>query len=110
VQFWDIYWVCNEPLATIKDVWDGNTLKLTFRRYFSDSLMEQWFELERVANNISFSNDCDSLIWTYSTSGQYSTSSCYSIISFRGVTLVYIPSIWSLVIPPRVHIFPLASL
>jgi hypothetical protein len=67
--------------------------------------MEQWFELEQVASNISFSNDSDSLIWTYNTSGQYSTSSCYSIISFRGVTPVYIPSIWSLVIPPRVHSF-----
>jgi mannosylglycoprotein endo-beta-mannosidase len=105
VQFWEIYCICNEPLATISEVWDGNSLKLTFRRNFNDSLMEQWFELEQIANNISFSEDCDSLIWTYDSSGQFSTSSCYNIISFGGVTPVYIPAIWSLVIPPRVHIF-----
>jgi hypothetical protein len=105
VQFWDIYCVCYEPLATVSEVWDGSTLKLTFRRIFSDYLMEQWLELEQVASSISFSDDYDSLIWTYNTSGQYSTSSCYSIISFRGVTPVYIPAIWSLVILPRVHIF-----
>jgi hypothetical protein len=67
--------------------------------------MEQWFELQQIANNISFSEDCDSLIWTYDSSGKFSTSSCYSIISFIGVTPVYIPAIWSLMIPARVHIF-----
>jgi hypothetical protein len=75
VQFWEIYCICNEPLATVSEVWDGISLKLTFRRNFNDSLMEQWFELEQIANNISFSDDCDSLIWTYDSSGQFSTSS-----------------------------------
>jgi hypothetical protein len=105
VQYLEVYCICNEPLATVREVWDGTALKLSFRRNFNDSLMEQWFEIEQIANSISFSGDCDSLIWTYDSSGQFSTSSCYSIISFRGVTPVYILAIWSLVIPPRVHIF-----
>jgi mannosylglycoprotein endo-beta-mannosidase len=105
VQFWDIYIICNEQMATLNQVWDGERLKLSFRRNFSSSLMERWRELEQIASSIFFSNDCDSLIWEYSTSGNYSSSSCYNIISYRGVTPIFIPSIWTLVVPPRVHIF-----
>jgi mannosylglycoprotein endo-beta-mannosidase len=46
VQFWDLYCVYNEQLATISQVWDSDTLRLSFRRNFSPSLMERWFELE----------------------------------------------------------------
>jgi hypothetical protein len=67
--------------------------------------MEQWFALEEICKSIVFSSDCDSLIWTYTANGQYSTSSLYNIISFRGVTPIHIPAVWSLVVPPRVHIF-----
>ena len=67
--------------------------------------MELWYELEQIASSITFSTDCDALIWKYNANGKYSASSFYSIISNRGVTLVAIPAIWSLVIPPRVHIF-----
>jgi hypothetical protein len=105
VQFWDIYIICNEQMDTLNQVWDGERLKLSFRRNFSSSLMERWRELEQIASIIFFSTDCDSLIWEYSTSGNYSSSSCYNIISYRGVTPVFIPSIWTLVVPPRVHIF-----
>lgn len=45
------------------------------------------------------------LVWQYESSGQYSSSSLYAIINFRGVTLVFLPAVWKLVIPPRIHIF-----
>jgi hypothetical protein len=92
-------------MATLNQVWDGERLKLSFRRNFSSSLMERWRELEQIASSIFFSTDCDSLIWEYSTSGNYSSSSCYNIISYRGVTPIFIPSIYTLVVPPRVHKF-----
>jgi hypothetical protein len=67
--------------------------------------MIKWHELEGVAASITLSNETDALIWQYENKGEYSTSSLYAIINFGGVTPVFIPSIWQLIIPPRVHIF-----
>ena len=63
------------------------------------------FELEQIAASLHLSTDCELLIWSYTTDGVYSTTSLYNIISFRGVTQVHIPVVWSLIIPPRVQIF-----
>jgi hypothetical protein len=37
--------------------------------------------------------------------GTYTSQSLYAIINFRGVTLLFIPAIWKLKIPPRIHVF-----
>jgi hypothetical protein len=105
VQFWDLYCISNEQVFTISQIWDSENVKLTFRRNFNAKQMEQWFDLEEICKSIIFTPDCDSFIWNYTANGQYSTSSLYSIISFRGVTPTFIPAVWSLVVPPRVHIF-----
>ena len=102
VQFWDLYCICNETLVSISEVWDGCVLKLTFRRNFSPVMMQSWFALEQVAGSATLSSDCDAIIWAYEAKGAYSTSSFYKIISFRGVTQVFTPVVWSLNIPPRV--------
>jgi hypothetical protein len=59
--------------------------------------------VQRETNNLT--DDCDSLIWSYTADGKYSSSSIYKIISFRGVVPLYIPSVWSLHVPPRIHTF-----
>lgn len=105
VQFWSLYTICNEQNATISEVWDGHTLKISFRRTFDQAMMENWYALEQIATSIVFTGDMDALIWQYSASGKYTTSSLYSIINFRGVEQIFIPSLWSILIPPRVHIF-----
>jgi hypothetical protein len=35
----------------------------------------------------------------------YSTQSCYAIISFRGVTPVFLLAIWNIVVPQKIHLF-----
>jgi hypothetical protein len=35
VQFWDIYCICDQIDKTVAEVWDGQEVKLTFRRSFS---------------------------------------------------------------------------
>jgi hypothetical protein len=42
--------------------------------------------------------------------GHMSSQGCfrqsfYAVISYRGVTLVYIPAIWNIVVPPKIHLF-----
>jgi hypothetical protein len=50
-------------------------------------------------------DESDALIWCYNSSGVYSTRSFYSIINYRGVTHVFIPSIWDISLPPKVQLF-----
>jgi hypothetical protein len=61
-----------------------------------------------LASTISFTEDEDSLVWQFSSRGVYSSQSLHKVINFRGVIHVYVPTIWTLKVPPRVHFFPLA--
>lgn len=105
VQFWDLYCICREQGKTVSQVLDGYMVKLTFRRSFSPALMNMWYELEAVASSVTLSRDTDALVWQYTASGSYSTSSLYAIINYRGVTPFFIPVVWKLIVPPRIHIF-----
>jgi hypothetical protein len=105
VQFWDIYFVSNQQTQTVRDIWDGQEIRGTFRRTFSEEMMVQWQELLVIANTINFSKDEDKLIWQYETNGIYYSSSMYNLVNFRGVQPVFLPPVWKLKIPPRIQVF-----
>lgn len=69
VQYWVLYCICREQCITLDQVWDVNELKLSFWRCFNNHLMELWFELVEIAKSVSFSDENDSLIWQYNSSG-----------------------------------------
>jgi hypothetical protein len=35
----------------------------------------------------------------------YSSQSFYAIINYRGITPIYIPAVWNIVLPPKVQLF-----
>lgn len=39
IQFWPLYVICEQQGKTIAQVWNGNQLKLSFRRSVSERLM-----------------------------------------------------------------------
>jgi hypothetical protein len=41
VVYWDVYMLVNQQTQTINELWDGQQLKCTFRRTFTDELMAQ---------------------------------------------------------------------
>ena len=104
-QYWDLYNLANEHNATIDKIWDGYTLKLTFRRCFTEEQMSLWFELMEIANSIHFIDDHDSLVWNMNSKGVYTVKSFYKFINFRGVLHTTSPDDWNLKIPPRIQIF-----
>ena len=104
-QFWDIYFIVNQKTQTIRDLWDGFELRCTFRRTFTDELLQQWLEILEITKTISFSAEKDQLIWMYESNGLYSSKSLYSIVNFRGIRPIYLPAVWSLKIPPRIQCF-----
>ena len=100
----------NEKAATVADSWDGDTLKCTFRRCVDNRLWNLWSEVIQLASTIVFSEEEDSLIWQFNSSGVYSSQSLYRVINCRGVIPVYTPAVWNFKIPPRVHFFLVVAL
>jgi hypothetical protein len=95
----------SEKSKTIHDLWDGTDLKCTFRRTANNDLMLQWEEVCQLVTTITLSNEPDDYIWTFCSNGIYSSQSLYKVVNFRGISPVYLPAVWSLKIPPRVHFF-----
>ena len=77
-------------------VWDGMELKLTFRRNFSEEMMNRWFELTEIVSSVVYNNDGNALVRQYDSKWEYSTQSLYAIINFRGVVPVFTPSVWKI--------------
>ncbi|KAJ1272904.1 hypothetical protein BS78_06G238600 [Paspalum vaginatum] len=105
IQFWELYILINEKSGTTAELWDGENLKCTFRRTFTSELYNVWMEVVQLARTIVLSEEDDTLIWQFSSSGIYSSQSLYKVINFRGVHQVHVSGLWSVKIPPRVHFF-----
>jgi len=104
-QFWPLYIINEQHGKTIAEVWDGETLKLSFRRAVSENLMQMWFELLEIVEEVVLLEDEDQIIWSYSSNGKYSVQSLYVVINHKGITPVYVHNVWKLQIPPRVQMF-----
>jgi hypothetical protein len=78
----------------VREIWDVQQIRGTFRRTFTKEMMVQWRELLVIANTIVFSDDEDQLIWQYETNGVYSSSSMYNLVNFRGVQPIFLPPVW----------------
>jgi hypothetical protein len=39
VQFWELYYVCNEKTRTMTELWVDGELRVTFRRTFTEPMM-----------------------------------------------------------------------
>lgn len=50
-------------------------------------------------------DEADALIWCYNKLGVYSSQSFYNVISYRGITPLYIPAVWNICVPPKIHLF-----
>ena len=105
IQFWKLYEIVNEKSYAVSEVWDGFTLKCSFRRTDSDQLMNDWGEVVQLASTISLFFEEDEMIWCFASNGKYNSQSLYRIINFRGIIPVHVSAVWSLKIPPRVHFF-----
>jgi len=89
----------------VTDVWNGSELQISFRRGVTENGMQNWHILTSIAESINYTEDCDSIIWDFDASSNFSVQSMYKTISFRGIQPVFTPVVWELNVPPRIHIF-----
>ena len=83
IQYWELYVIANEKIATIADVWDGGQLKVTFRRCFSVEMVAKWYEIIQIAQTIQFKDEDDAIIWKLESNGIYTVSSLYAVVNFK---------------------------
>lgn len=67
--------------------------------------MECWYELVETAKSIVLCDVTNALVWQLESKGQYSASSLYHVINFRGMQPVFLPAVWKIIIPLRIHVF-----
>jgi len=63
---------------TIAEVWDGEVLKLSCRRCVFERLMDLWYELLDVVENLNLMDDEDHIIRSHSLNGRFSVQSLCS--------------------------------
>ncbi|WVZ50592.1 hypothetical protein U9M48_001833, partial [Paspalum notatum var. saurae] len=80
IQYWNLYVPVNEKNSSVTDMWDGVTLKCTFRRTFDVNLYLIWLEVVQLASTINFSDDEDALIWQFTSFGIYTSQFLYKPI------------------------------
>jgi hypothetical protein len=68
-------------------------------------VLAQWMEMQQIASSISFTDEPDTMIWYFNSSGRYSVQSLYGIVTDRGVRQFFTPVVWKITVPPRIHIF-----
>jgi hypothetical protein len=91
IQFWDIYSIVNEQGKTVRDAWDGVSLKYSFRRTVNTNVMNQWLEVVQIAESLNFSNTKDAIIWQYNSTEKYYVQTLYAVMNERGVKQVFTP-------------------
>jgi hypothetical protein len=91
--------MCNEQGKTIKQVWDDSQLKLAFRRNFSLSLVQKWYEFEEISSSITYTSDTDIPIW------QFENGRKLHFIFLLSLIMEELPLFWQLHVSPRLHIF-----
>ena len=105
ILFWPLYVINEQHGKTVREVWNGEELQLSFRRGVSERIMGMWEELKAAVQSIALNNEEDQILWTYSSSGKYSVQSLYAIVNHRGVVRIFVHAVWKLNIPPRVQFF-----
>jgi hypothetical protein len=85
IQYWMIYCLVNEHNKSMPELWDGETLKCTFRRCIDRRLFDMWDELVNLMTIVEMSEEDDALIWQFQSNGVYSSQSFYSVINFSGL-------------------------
>jgi hypothetical protein len=102
IQFWSLYVINDQHEKTISQAWDGQVLRLSFRRSISENLMNMWYELLGIVKNLNLQEDDDKIMWSFSSNGKFSVQSLYAVINHRGVVPVYVSAVWKLKIPSRI--------
>uniref|UniRef100_A0A8I6YIX2 Reverse transcriptase zinc-binding domain-containing protein n=1 Tax=Hordeum vulgare subsp. vulgare TaxID=112509 RepID=A0A8I6YIX2_HORVV len=105
VSFWKLFDICNQQECVVGQVWDGITLRLSFRRCVDHSGLSDWGMLINHIKNYPLSDSTDTPVWDLESKGIYSVKSFYKCINFGGVVSPFGHSLWKTLCPQKIHVF-----
>lgn len=62
IQFWPLYVINDQQGKTIAQDWDGHVLRLTFRLAVSENLMNMWYDLLSIIDNLTSQEENNQII------------------------------------------------
>uniref|UniRef100_A0A8I6XRD0 Reverse transcriptase zinc-binding domain-containing protein n=1 Tax=Hordeum vulgare subsp. vulgare TaxID=112509 RepID=A0A8I6XRD0_HORVV len=105
VKFWELFDICNQQECTVSQVWDGTSLRLSFRRCVDSRIMNDWENLIDHIRNYPLSDSPDTPVWLLEANGSYSVKSFYKCINFDGVVSPLGETLWKTLCPRKIHVF-----
>lgn len=105
VQFWRLFSICNQQECYVAQVWDGEELKLSFRRSVDQEGLALWHQLVACVRQVQLSDAPDCPIWTLEANGRYSVKSFYKVINFGGVKSEFGDKFWKILCPKKYSCF-----
>jgi hypothetical protein len=90
IQFWPLYVVNEQHGKTISQVWDGQVLRLTFKRSVSERLMDMWYDLLGIVETLNLQDENDQIVWSFNSNGKFSVQSLYAVFNHRGILFMTI--------------------
>jgi hypothetical protein len=69
ILFWDLFILVNEQHVTLAQAWDGEVLRLTFRRSFSVAQFNRWLKLTQILSTIALFDNKDEPVWEMHSPG-----------------------------------------
>jgi hypothetical protein len=77
---------------------DRKSLRFIFRRIVNERLMQQWFELKHIVEDMQYEEGDDYIDWQYSSSGEYLVQTLHAVINNKCVRQVYTTLVWKLLL------------
>lgn len=105
ITYDNIFKICEQQNATIREIFDGSNWNLTFRRNYGPREMMEWDELLQDLKDVRLKDEPDNIRWMLESSGKYTVRSLYKHLLNPGARYSAMTGFWEAKIPLKVKVF-----
>jgi hypothetical protein len=103
-RFLGLFAIVADPEATVAEIFQDNTFRVTFRRELGFGERVEWDNLSRLVEGLTLSEPRDLISWSLEPSGSFSVRSLYKRMC-QGIPHKHFGVLWGINAPLEVRIF-----